>query len=205
MLPLPDGLAEVPIVGIIRGYPTDAIADVVAAAADGGLRAVEITLDTPGAFDQIVLARATRPELTVGVGSVLDTGQVRDAADAGAAFVVTPTCEPQVIESAARRALPCIPGAATPTEIRTALAAGASAVKVFPADLLGGPAFLAAVMSPLRRPPLVPTGGIDVSTAADYLRAGAVAVGASSALFPTPPPDPATIATGVRAWVRAVT
>lgn len=199
------GLSAVPLIGIVRGHPLSSVEAIADGAAAGGLMVIEITLDSPRALEQIAAVRAARPELTVGAGSVLEPGQVDEAADAGATFLVTPTCNPAVITAALHRGLPIISGAATPTEIRAALAAGAAAVKVFPAHLLGGVAFLDAVLSPLGNPPLVPTGGVNLRSAREYLAHGALAVGVGSGLFPTDRvADPAAIADTVRSWVEAV-
>ncbi|HUW78226.1 MAG TPA: bifunctional 4-hydroxy-2-oxoglutarate aldolase/2-dehydro-3-deoxy-phosphogluconate aldolase [Candidatus Nanopelagicaceae bacterium] len=199
------GLSVVPLIGIVRGHPLSGIEAIADGAAAGGLMVLEITLDSPQALEQIAAMRAAHPELTVGAGSVLEPSQVGEAADAGATFFVTPTCNPAVIAAALHRGLPIVSGAATPTEIRTALAAGATAVKVFPAHLLGGVAFLDAVMSPLGNPPLVPTGGVDLRSAREYLAHGALAVGVGSALFPSSrSDDPAAIVNTVRSWVEAV-
>jgi 2-dehydro-3-deoxyphosphogluconate aldolase/(4S)-4-hydroxy-2-oxoglutarate aldolase len=180
---LPAGLRDVPVIGIARRLSLAQIAQIAEAVVEGGLRAIEVTLDTPGAHEQIRLLVERCPGVLVGAGSVLTAEAVRGAADAGARFVVAPTTDPVVIETAGSLGLASFPGAATPTEIRAAVVAGATAVKVFPAHLLGGPAFIAAVRAPLHEPPLVPTGGIEPSAVRDYLAAGAVAVGAGSSLF----------------------
>jgi 2-dehydro-3-deoxyphosphogluconate aldolase/(4S)-4-hydroxy-2-oxoglutarate aldolase len=204
-VPLPEHLRAVPVIGIARRIPSRRLPGVAEAVVAGGLRAVEVTLDTPDALDQIRLLRDRCPGVLVGAGSVLDVEHVRQAADAGAQFVVAPITDPRVIDDAATRGLASFPGAATPTEIRLAVTSGATAVKVFPVHLLGGPAFIAAVMSPLHDPPLVPTGGVDPTTAAEYLAAGAVAVGAGSTLFSADRDETVEqLVERIHAWVEAV-
>lgn len=204
--PLPDQLAAVPVIGIARKLSTAEIHQAAEAVVAGGLRVVEVTLDTPEALTQIALLRSRCPDALVGAGSALTVEQVHAAADAGAGFVVMPCTDPTVIAAAAERGLASFPGAATPTEIRSAVVAGATAVKVFPASLLGGPAFVASVLSPLEHPPLVPTGGITAVSARGYLDAGAVAVGAGSSLFaPGRHESTDQLVERVRTWVAAVT
>lgn len=173
------------LIGIARKLPAEAIVDIVGAAASAGLEVVEVTLDSEDPLGQIARLRDAFPDMIVGAGSVLDPSAARAALDAGAQFVVSPTVDPDVVAVALDRGAGCVPGAATPTEILTAVRAGATAVKVFPAAQLGGADFLRAVMSPLGNPPLVPTGGVTAATAPGLLAAGAVAVGAGSALFST--------------------
>lgn len=176
------GLDRLPIVGILRGCPADHATRVAAAAAEAGLIALEVTLDSEDALAQIRSIAGLGP--TVGVGTVTDAGQVGPAVEAGARFVVSPIVDPDVITECAQRGVPCLPGAATPTEIHHALELGATGVKVFPALQLGGPGYLRAIRGPLGHPPLVPTGGVDLGNAADFLDAGAVALGVGSSMFP---------------------
>lgn len=199
-------LGGLPLIGILRGCPPAHCYGVVAAAAEAGIRVVEITMDSESPLRQIeVLSRVEG--LVVGVGSVLRPAEVRSAVSTGARFVVCPVVDVDVLKTCMDLGVPCLPGAATPTEIFTATRSGAAAVKVFPARQLGGPEFIRAVASPLRRPRLVPTGGVSPEDAADYLAAGAVAVAAGSDLFPT-----AALATGdysavearARRWVEAL-
>jgi 2-dehydro-3-deoxyphosphogluconate aldolase / (4S)-4-hydroxy-2-oxoglutarate aldolase len=177
------GLASVPIIGILRGCPAAHAASVAAGAQAAGLKVIEVTLDSPGALHQIRSIVALDLDLVVGVGTVTRVDQVTDAVAAGARFVVSPVVSPSVVERCVAVGLPCVPGAATPTEIALALELGATAVKVFPAADLGGPGFIAAVSGPLGNPPLIPTGGVDLDNAPRYLAAGAMAVGAGSAMF----------------------
>lgn len=184
------------------------MADAVAAAAAQGLTLVEVTLDSEDALGQIGQIAERVPEITVGVGSVLEAEQVDRAADAGARFVVAPIIDEATIERCLELSLAVFPGAMTPTEIARALRLGATAVKVFPVSLIGGPAYIQAVMSPLGNPSLIPTGGVTPDTAPLYLSAGAVAVGAGSDLFSPQvlaQQGLSGIAERTSAWVRAVT
>ncbi|MFO7653528.1 MAG: bifunctional 4-hydroxy-2-oxoglutarate aldolase/2-dehydro-3-deoxy-phosphogluconate aldolase [Candidatus Krumholzibacteriia bacterium] len=163
------------------------------AAARGGLRVVELTLTTPGALEAMAeLSKAHgqdrqnpghQGELLVGGGTVLTRDDVEAVAAAGGRFALSPVFDPDVIAAARECGLLAIPGAATPTEIHAAWRSGARAVKVFPSGALGGPAFLRAVRGPLPQVPLIPTSGPTAATAADYLAAGAVAVGVGGVEF----------------------
>lgn len=175
------GLIEVPIIGIIRRLPPGLVPEVARAAFDAGLRYIEITMDSDDALG--VVSELSRNHNGVGVGSVTRIEQVSRARDAGAEFVVSPITNLEVIRASVDSGLPVFPGAATPSEIDLAVTSGATAVKVFPAEQLGGPGYIKAILSPLGNPPLIPTGGVTTANAAEYIRAGAVAVGAGTALF----------------------
>lgn len=181
-------------------------AEVAAAVADAGMTWIEVTLDSDRALEQIATMRAADARLVVGAGSVLTAAAVDEAAAAGAQFVVAPNTDREVIAAGRDRGMAVFPGAATPTEIRAAVVAGATAVKVFPVSALGGPSYISAVLSPLGRPPLVPTGGVTVGDAAAYLAAGAVAVGAGGSLFPSRPDRSQldTLRDRAASWVEAV-
>ncbi len=200
-------LREVPVIGIVRGCPPDRVADLVGSAVAQGIGVVEVTLDSPAALDQIRTLSRTFPDVVVGAGTVTRPDEVAAAVDAGARFVVGPVVRPGVITACTQRDVPCIPGAATPTEILDAWEAGATAVKVFPAAPLGGPAFLRALRAPLGGPPLVPTGGVRWEDAAAYLEAGAVALGVGGGLFPAEAVtggDLGEVEARARRWVEVV-
>lgn len=146
------------------------------AAVRGGLRALEVTLTTPGALDAI-RALSDLPDALPGAGTVLAPAQVEAVADAGGRFVLSPVFDPAVVDAAHARGLLAVPGAATPTEILAAWRHGAHLVKVFPAGALGGPAFLRAVRGPLPDVSLVPTNGPTSGDVAAWLAAGAALVG----------------------------
>lgn len=176
-------LDRMPVVGIMRGCPAAHAAAVAAAVRDAGFTTLEVTLDSPSAT-AVISELATRfPDLVIGAGTVRFPAEVALAADAGARFVVSPILSQEVLGACAARGLPCLPGAATPTEIWAALEGGAAAVKVFPARELGGPPYLTALRGPLGDPPLVPTGGVGAGDARAYLDAGATALGIGGSVF----------------------
>ncbi|GGK91824.1 2-dehydro-3-deoxyphosphogluconate aldolase/(4S)-4-hydroxy-2-oxoglutarate aldolase [Curtobacterium luteum] len=172
-----------PAVAILRGGTGEHVEDVVRVLVESGVRAIELTTNTPRWQEGMAWAveRYGRAA-AIGVGTVLEPRQVDEAAALGATFAVSPHTDPAIGERAHERGLGWYPGAATPTEIVTAWRHGARAVKVFPAAQLGGPAFLKQVLAPLDFVDVVPTGGIGIDDAADYLSAGAVAVGLGSPL-----------------------
>jgi 2-dehydro-3-deoxyphosphogluconate aldolase/(4S)-4-hydroxy-2-oxoglutarate aldolase len=152
----------------------------VARLAVGGVRVVEITLDSDDALGAIERARA-RGDVTVLAGTVREPAQVDAAVSAGAEGIVAPSLSLAVLERAAALGAPSIPGALTPTEVETAWRAGAALVKLFPARL-GGPRYVQDLLAPLADVPLVATGGVDATNARAFLDAGAVAVGVGSGL-----------------------
>ncbi len=147
----------------------------------GGLTILEITTTVPG-YAGLVTKLAADPRLLVGTGTVLDAASAEAAVEAGSRFLVSPCLVPDVIAVGKAAKVPVIPGAATPTEVLTAHRAGAAAVKLFPAEQLGGPGFLKAVRSVLPEIPLMPTGGIALEQVPEYISAGAFAVGLGSQL-----------------------
>ncbi|WP_256544919.1 bifunctional 4-hydroxy-2-oxoglutarate aldolase/2-dehydro-3-deoxy-phosphogluconate aldolase [Halobellus inordinatus] len=177
-------LVDSGVVAVMRGADADTIIDVASALADGGVTAFEITADNPDAMDLIaeVSASFSAEEAIVGAGTVLDAATARAAIASGAEFVVGPTFDEGVVETCNRYGTVVAPGALTPTEALDAFEAGADLVKVFPASSMGSD-HLSSIAGPLPQIPLMPTGGIDVDNAADYIDAGAVVVGAGSALM----------------------
>ena len=170
------------IIPIIRSDAVKNLLDLVDGLSGVGLSILEITMTTPGALEQLADLRVKRPALTLGAGTVLEPSVVRDAASAGAQFVVSPTFDPDLIDAARSAGVPIIAGTFTPTEAQNAWAAGADLVKIFPASTLG-PGFLKALLAPLPHLRLVPTGGLNPSNAADFLDAGAYAVCLGGALI----------------------
>jgi 2-dehydro-3-deoxyphosphogluconate aldolase/(4S)-4-hydroxy-2-oxoglutarate aldolase len=165
-------------IAVLRLEDPSRLRAVVNALADGGVRAVEITMTMPGALEAL---RTLGEPILAGAGSVLDAETARLAILAGARFVVAPTFAPELIEMCHRYDVLAIPGAFTPTEILAAWQAGADLVKLFPAGRLG-PAYLKDLRGPLPQVRLLPTGGVSADNAAAYLAAGAVAVGVGGAL-----------------------
>jgi len=156
--------------------------EALAAAVRGGFRVLEVTLPTPGAIEIIAdLARDTH--LMIGAGTVLTIEQARAAARAGARFLVSPVIDPEVVAEATRLGCAMIPGCATPTELWSAHRAGAPLQKLFPSPA-GGPSWLRSVLGPMPFLRVIPTNGIEVENAAEWLAAGAFAVGCVRSLFP---------------------
>jgi 2-dehydro-3-deoxyphosphogluconate aldolase / (4S)-4-hydroxy-2-oxoglutarate aldolase len=175
-------LDRTPVMAILRSGDAAGLIEPALALFEAGIGLVEISLTTPGACAAIEQLAARKPEHSrIGAGTVLTVADVADVAAAGAQFVVTPALAESVPESV-RRGLPVAAGALTPTEVLTAHRAGASVVKVFPASL-GGPAYLKALRAPFPDIALLAVGGIGIAETAEYLRAGARAVGIGSPLL----------------------
>lgn len=170
------------VIGVIRLHDSSDVVAIMNALASGGVRALEITLTTPGAIKELENAAARLDSVALGAGTVLDSPSARQAILAGAQFVVTPTVCPEVIRMARRYGAATIIGAMTPTEALAAWEAGADLVKIFPASVVGS-AFVREMRGPLPQVPLVPTGGITPDNAADFIKAGAAAVCAGSSLL----------------------
>jgi len=169
------------IIAILRGIPSDSATDVVRAIAAGGIDAIEITVDTPGAVEMIRRVSAEVDDVVIGAGTVLDPETARAVQLAGAEFIVTPTVNTDVIEMCNRYDTPIATGVMTPTEALTATEAGADFCKLFPASTVG-PGHVSAINGPLSDVPLVPTGGVTLDNAAAFFEAGAVALGVGSAI-----------------------
>jgi Entner-Doudoroff aldolase len=193
------------VFAVLRTTSQEGARSAMRAALRGGIRIAEFTLNTPGAID-LIREFSSSGEAIVGAGTVLTPEDARDAKAAGAAFLVTPVLDPKVIEEAIRLGLPIAPGCHTPTEMWRAYQAGAALQKLFPAGP-GGPDYLKACLGPMPFLRLVPTHGVTPENVADYLRAGAFAVGLVNSLFV--PDDIANqrwekIEARARAAVRAV-
>ena len=172
-------------VAVIRMTDTERLLRVVEAICEGGVTAIEITMSVPRAFEMIEeVVRRLGDSALVGAGTVLDAETARLAIAAGARYVVSPVFKPEIIRTAHRYDVPALPGAFTPTEILAAHEAGADIVKVFPADVVGM-TFFKAIKAPMPQLRLMPTGGVTLTNAGDWLRAGACAVGVGSALLDT--------------------
>jgi 2-dehydro-3-deoxyphosphogluconate aldolase/(4S)-4-hydroxy-2-oxoglutarate aldolase len=171
------------IVAVIRLKDPATLRAVVDAIAEGGVRALEVTMTVPRAVELIrELAPALPDGFLLGAGTVTDPATARAVIDAGASFVVGPVFRPDVIAACHERDVPVMPGCFSPTEILAAHESGADIVKVFPATMLG-PQFIKDVRAPLPQVKLMPTGGVTLDNAGDWIRAGAVAVGVGSALL----------------------
>jgi len=202
-LAIPDGLRTGGVVAIARrltAHDAPRVADAVVA---GGLLAFEITLNEPMdlALRAIESVARRSPDLAIGAGTVLSIDAAQRALDAGATFLVMPHTDPDLVAWAAARGVPTLPGAATPSEVLAAWRAGAAAVKVFPASVVG-PAFVRECRGPFPDIPLVPSGGVTPETAADFIAAGAVAVGVGGWLIGDA--EPAGVTARARQIVDAV-
>jgi len=170
-------------IAVIRMSDTHKLKKVIEAVHEGGISAIEITMTTPNALKVIEETANTMGSVAlIGVGSVLDAETARLAINAGAIFVVSPVFKPEIIYTAHRYDLPAIVGGFTPTEILTAHEFGSDVVKVFPADVLGM-AFFKAIKAPMPHLQLMPTGGVSLTNAGDWIKAGACAVAVGSALL----------------------
>ena len=154
------------------------------AVAAGGLRLIEITWNSDRPAQLISTLRQELPDCVIGAGTLLEPIQVREAIAAGAEFLFSPHTNPTLIRIAVDHQVPMVAGALTPTEIVTAWQAGSSGVKVFPIQTVGGARYLRNLRDPLAGIPLIPTGGVTLENAAEFLAAGAIAVGLSGQLFP---------------------
>jgi 2-dehydro-3-deoxyphosphogluconate aldolase/(4S)-4-hydroxy-2-oxoglutarate aldolase len=177
-------LAQAKIVAIIRLPDLTNAVELSRALVDGGFRALEITLNSPGALDAISRVRAALPEIErgevgIGAGTVLTPDEVRASVQAGAQFCISPSTKPAVIEACKREGVTAIPGAFTATEIEAAWDAGADIVKVFPSRAVG-PRYIKEIHGPFPQIRLMPTGGIEREMIRDFLAAGAIAVGVGS-------------------------
>jgi len=175
-------ILECGIVAVVRSPDSSQLVEVARALADGGVDVVEITMSVPNALDVLRQVRETLGDrLLLGAGTVLDSETARAVLLAGAEFIVAPTLNLEVIRLCRRYDKLVMPGAFTPTEILAAWEAGADIVKVFPADVVG-PAFFKAMRGPLPQIRLMPTGGVDLNTAAAFLQAGACCLGVGGQL-----------------------
>lgn len=170
-------IEKVGIVPVIRASSAEEARFAADCVAKGGVPIVEITMTVPGAVEVIRELVKAMPQVLVGAGTVLNEAAAGQCADAGAQFLVTPGFSAPAIAAARDRDLLIMVGALTPSEIMAASAAGADFVKVFPCGSMGGPKYLQALRGPFPQIPFVPTGGVNLETAADYIRAGASALG----------------------------
>lgn len=182
---------ETGVVAVIRAPSGELLADVAVALLAGGVEVMEVTFTVPGALRVLeTVANRLGDRILLGAGTVLDTETARAAILAGAEFLVSPTVNVDVIRLCRRYDKAVMPGALTPTEVLTAWEAGADIVKIFPSELTG-PQYLKALRGPLPQVRMMPTGGVNLDTAADFLRAGACALGIGGSLV-----EPKAVAAG---------
>ncbi|MDF2962716.1 MAG: 2-dehydro-3-deoxyphosphogluconate aldolase [Paenibacillus sp.] len=185
------------IIAIVRGVEEQHITGVAQALLEGGVRVMEITLNTPGAAKMISqLQEQFGGEMYIGAGTVLDIEDTKKAIEAGASYLVTPNMEEEVIRYAAEQGIPIFPGAMTPTEIVKAWKAGATAVKIFPGASLGI-GYIKELQGPLNHIPMVAVGGVSEDNIAQFMQAGCYGVGIGGSLV-----NLKEIAAGNYGWVR---
>lgn len=174
-------------IGIIPSIRLSSAADARFAAetvSGAGIPVVEITMTVPGALDVIADLAKALPDLIVGAGTVLDAEGARRCIGAGARFVTSPGFDRRLVEFAAKEEVVVLPGVLTPTEIMEALSAGADLLKVYPCAQLGGPAYIRVLKAPFPDVHFMAAGGVNQKTAADFIRAGAAAIGVGAELVP---------------------
>jgi 2-dehydro-3-deoxyphosphogluconate aldolase/(4S)-4-hydroxy-2-oxoglutarate aldolase len=196
------------ILPVVRAASSDEALAAVEAIREGGIPVLEITMTVPGAVKIIKdLARRLGDDALVGAGTVIDSDTARACVDAGARFIVSPALDIPTIETCRILDVPIFPGAMTPTEVLTAWKAGADAVKVFPANAVGGATYLKSLKAPLPQIELIPTGGVSLKNIADFIHAGALAVGVGADLVDVNAirnGDAASITAKAREYVAAV-
>jgi 2-dehydro-3-deoxyphosphogluconate aldolase/(4S)-4-hydroxy-2-oxoglutarate aldolase len=165
------------LIPVIRARSADEAAQAVDAIQAGGVGVLEITMTVPGAVELIREVARRASDALVGAGTVLDPETATSCIEAGARFVVSPALNLDTVATCREAGIAVIPGALSPTEVVTAWKAGADLVKVFPAGAVGGPSYIKALKAPLPQIELVPTGGVNLKTAGDFIRAGAAALG----------------------------
>jgi len=179
-------IIEIGLIPVVRAESSDIAMRAIDAIKEGGISVLEITMTVPGAIRVIEeVARRFGEDAIVGAGTVLDAETARACILAGAQFIVSPALDLDTISCCRRYSIPVMPGAMTPSEVVTAWKAGADFVKVFPANAVGGASYIKALKAPLPQIELVPTGGVSLKTAADFIKAGAAALGVGADLVDT--------------------
>ncbi len=200
-------MAHTGLVPVLRATSEVEALAIARAIAAGGVHVLEVTMTVPGAMEVIRTLVRDEPAMLVGAGTVLDPETARACMLEGAQFIVSPATNLRTIEMCRRYACAVLPGALTPTEVVTAWQAGADAIKIFPASAMGGASYLKSLKAPLPQIDLIPTGGVSVATAVEFLEAGAFALGVGADLA-----DRRAIAEGkperitetARAYLRAI-
>jgi len=169
-------LQQFRVIPIVRTSTPELAATAIEWLSEAGLRTFEITMTTPGAVD-LMTQYASREDILIGAGTVTSEDKAKRCLDAGAKYLVSPCVVPELPEISHQRGVPCFLGALTPTEVRSAVIAGADAVKIFPINLLGGASYLKALSSVFPQVHLIPTGGVKSDDISQYLEYGAMCVG----------------------------
>jgi 2-dehydro-3-deoxyphosphogluconate aldolase/(4S)-4-hydroxy-2-oxoglutarate aldolase len=179
-------IEEIGVIPVVRAASAEEAISVAEAIREGGIPILEITMTVPSAVGVISeLRNLYDNKVLVGAGTVIDSATAQACVEAGAQFVVSPALNHETIERCNQAEIAIFPGALTPTEVVTAWQAGADAVKVFPCSAVGGPKYLRALKAPLPQIKLVPTGGVSLATAKDFISAGAWALGVGADLVNT--------------------
>src|ERR1700761_268495 len=200
-------LRKIGLVPVLRAQSVEQALAIAEAIAAGGGTVLGINMTVPGAVEVMKTLAKTRPDILIGAGTVLDQETARMCILEGAKFVVSPALNLGTIEMCHRYSIAVLPGALTPTEVVTAWQAGADVVKVFPASALGGAKYLTALKGPLPQVELIPTGGVSLATAKEFLQAGAFALGVGSDLVDTKAiaaGQPETITENARKYLEIV-
>lgn len=198
-------IADVGLVPVIRAESKDEAIRVIDAIEAGGIPLLEITMTVPGALSIIESVRKREKSAVVGAGTVLDAETARACILAGAQFIVSPALDVGTIEMCRRYSVAVMAGALTPTEVVNAWSAGADVVKIFPCGAVGGASYIRALKAPFPQIALMPTGGVSLKTAADFIQAGSFALGVGSDLINAKAmleEDWSTLATSVSAKAR---
>jgi len=175
-------IKQIGLVPVLRAASEEQAMELAAAIAEGGITVLEVAMTVPGAVRVIARLAKERPEILVGAGTVLDAETAHACMEEGAQFVVSPGFNAKTVELCVKQSIAVLPGALTPTEILTAWEAGADVVKVFPVSAMGGAKYLKSLKAPLPQIELIPTGGVSLTTAREYLEAGAYALGVGADL-----------------------
>ncbi|MBE9208323.1 bifunctional 4-hydroxy-2-oxoglutarate aldolase/2-dehydro-3-deoxy-phosphogluconate aldolase [Nostoc sp. LEGE 06077] len=171
-------------IAVVRASKIELGEQMAMAVVSGGMQLIEITWNSDRAAELIAKLRMKLPDCLIGTGTLFNVQQLQDAIASGAQFLFSPHLDIEMINAAVAKDVPIIPGALTPTEIVNAWHHGASCVKVFPVQAVGGVSYIKSLQAPLGHIPLIPTGGVTLENAPEFIQAGAVAVGLSSELFP---------------------
>ena len=173
------------LVPVLRAESEEQAIALAEAIADGGVTVLEVTMTVPGAVRVIARLKKERPEILLGAGTVLDPETAHACIEEGAEFVVSPAFNLRTVEMCQKHGKAVLPGALTPTEVLTAWQAGADVVKIFPASAMGGAKYLKSLKAPLPQIEMIPTGGVSLETAREFLEAGAYALGVGADLVDT--------------------
>src|SRR5580698_3430651 len=200
-------LREIGLVPVLRAESEEQALGIAAAIAAGGVTVLEVTMTVPGAVRVMARLMKERPDLLIGAGTVLDPETARICMLEGAQFVVSPALNVKTVEMCQRYSVAVLPGALTPTEVVAAWQCGADIIKVFPANALGGAKYLKSLKAPLPQIELIPTGGVSLATAHEFLEAGAFALGVGADLVDTKAiaaGQPETITENARKYLEIV-